>query len=152
MASSVEGARAAFAERRWADALATFAAAGPLEAVDLERQAVCAYLVGEDDVCARAWEAAHRAALEAGDAGVSARCAFWLAFCLMMRGQMAPARHPRSFCGKYINLTPMGPLVAQAPEPAQSAMERQVVDGWQPYVVGGATLVDQPMVVATARK
>jgi SAM-dependent methyltransferase len=56
------------------------------------------------------------------------------------------------FLWQYINMTPMGPFVAQAPEAAQSAMERQVVDRWQSYVVGGATLVDQPMVIATGRK
>jgi len=28
---------------------------------------IAAYLVGEDDVCAHAWECAHRSALEAGD-------------------------------------------------------------------------------------
>jgi ATP/maltotriose-dependent transcriptional regulator MalT len=94
MAHSVERARAAFARRDWADAFAAFAATaaqGPLEAADHERLAVCAYLVGQDEVCARSWEAAHRTALEAGDAAHSARSAFWLAFCLMMRGQMAQA-------------------------------------------------------------
>lgn len=94
MAHSVERARAAFARRDWADAFAAFAATsaqGGLEPTDHEQMAVCAYLVGEDEVCASAWEAAHRAALEAGDAAHSARCAFWLAFCLMLRGQMAQA-------------------------------------------------------------
>ena len=56
---------------------------------------------------------------------------------------------PAEFLWQYINLTPMGPLVAQAPEAAQSAMERQVVEGWKRFVVDGATVVDQPMVVAT---
>jgi SAM-dependent methyltransferase len=59
---------------------------------------------------------------------------------------------PAEFLWQYINLTPMGPFVAQATEAAQAAMERQVVDSWQPYVVDGATLVDQPMVIATGRK
>lgn len=59
---------------------------------------------------------------------------------------------PAEFLWQYINLSPMGPLVAQAPEAARSAMERQVVDGWQPFVVDGATLIDQPMVIATGRK
>jgi ubiquinone/menaquinone biosynthesis C-methylase UbiE len=58
---------------------------------------------------------------------------------------------PAEFLWQYINLTPMGPFVAQASEAAQSAMERQVVVRWEPYVVDGATLVDQPMVVATGR-
>jgi ubiquinone/menaquinone biosynthesis C-methylase UbiE len=58
---------------------------------------------------------------------------------------------PAEFLWQYINLTPMGPFVAQASEAAQLAMERQVVDTWQPFVVEGATRVDQPMVVATGR-
>jgi SAM-dependent methyltransferase len=59
---------------------------------------------------------------------------------------------PAEFLWQYINLTPMGPFVATASEAAQSAMERQVVDSWQPYLVDGVTLVDQPMVIATGRK
>lgn len=59
---------------------------------------------------------------------------------------------PAEFLWQYINLTPMGPFVAQASQAAQSAMERQVVDRWQPYVVDGATRVDQPMVTTTGRK
>jgi ubiquinone/menaquinone biosynthesis C-methylase UbiE len=59
---------------------------------------------------------------------------------------------PAEFLWQYINLTPMGPFVATAPEAAQLAMEQQVVDSWAPYVVDGGTLVDQPMVIATGRK
>jgi trans-aconitate methyltransferase len=59
---------------------------------------------------------------------------------------------PADFLWQYVNLTPMGPFVAQAPETARAAMERQVVDTWQPYVVDGATLVEQPMVLAAGRK
>lgn len=59
---------------------------------------------------------------------------------------------PAEFLWQYINLTPMGPFVAQAPEAAQSAMERQVVDAWEPFVVDGVTLLDQPMVIASGRR
>lgn len=59
---------------------------------------------------------------------------------------------PVEFLWQYINLTPIGPFVAQAPQAAQSAMERQVVEAWQPYVVDGGVLVDQPMVLVTGRK
>lgn len=59
---------------------------------------------------------------------------------------------PAEFLWQYINLTPMGPLVAQASEAARSAMERQVVDSWAPFVVDGATRYNQPMVIATGRK
>lgn len=59
---------------------------------------------------------------------------------------------PVEFLWQYINLTPMGPLVAQAPEAAQQAMEQQAVEAWQPYVVDGAIHAEQPMVLATGRK
>ena len=59
---------------------------------------------------------------------------------------------PAEFLWQYINLTPMAPFVAQATEAAQTAMERQVVETWQPYVVDGGTPVDQPMVIATGRR
>ena len=59
---------------------------------------------------------------------------------------------PAEFLWQYINLTPMGPFVAQAPEAAQRAMERQVVATWKPFVVDGATPFDQPVVIATARR
>ena len=94
MTSSVERARAAFERRAWGAAFAAFSAAAKrtsLDAADYERLAVSAYLVGEDDECAKAWKAAHRAALDADDPAGSARCAFWLAMCLMLRGQMARA-------------------------------------------------------------
>lgn len=59
---------------------------------------------------------------------------------------------PAHFLWQYINLTPMGPVVGGAPEAAREAMERQVVDEWQPYVVDGVTVIDQPMVLAGGRK
>ena len=94
MTSSVERARAAFARQNWRDAFSAFKASSDrasLDATDQERLAVCAYLLGADDECVGAWEAAHRLALEADDVAGSARCAFWLAMCLMLRGQMAQA-------------------------------------------------------------
>jgi len=59
---------------------------------------------------------------------------------------------PADFLWQYINLTPMGPFVAQAPEEAQVAMERQAVERWQPYTVEGRLRVEQPVVVATGRR
>jgi ubiquinone/menaquinone biosynthesis C-methylase UbiE len=56
---------------------------------------------------------------------------------------------PAEFLWQYINLTPMGPLVAEAPKEAQQAMEQQVVEHWQAFVVDDETLVDQPMVIAS---
>ena len=63
----------------------------PLGVDDLERLAVAAYLVGEDDVWAAACERAHHECLRHGDARRAARCAFWLGFGLLQRGEMAPA-------------------------------------------------------------
>ena len=94
MSSPLERALEAAARRSWGDACAGFVeahAGGPLSGDDLERYAVAAYLAGRDDDCTRAWEAAHRAAVDAGDPGDAARRAVLLALCLLLRGQMAHA-------------------------------------------------------------
>ncbi len=62
-----------------------------MDAAEHERGAITAYLAGHDDECEQGWEAAHRAALDAGDVAGAARHAFWLAMCLMLRGQTAHA-------------------------------------------------------------
>lgn len=59
---------------------------------------------------------------------------------------------PAEILWQYINLIPMGPFVAQAPEEAQAAMEHQAVDGWHAYTADGRLCVDQPMVVASGRR
>lgn len=59
---------------------------------------------------------------------------------------------PAEFLWTYVNLTPMGPLVAQTPEVAQTAVERQFVDAWAPHVVDGTIAVDQPMALASGRR
>ena len=92
--SPVERARTAFARQDWKEAFVAFTAAGErtaLDAAEQERLAICAYLLGKDDACAEAWEAAHRAAVKAGNPAEAARSAFWLALCFMMRGHMAQA-------------------------------------------------------------
>jgi ubiquinone/menaquinone biosynthesis C-methylase UbiE len=58
---------------------------------------------------------------------------------------------PAEFLWQYINLTPMAALVQQASEPAKAAMEKQFVAGVKAQVVDGATVVEQPMVIATGR-
>lgn len=50
-----------------------------------------AYLTGRDDESATAWEGAFSAHRSGGDPAEAARCAFWLAFGLLMRGDMAQA-------------------------------------------------------------
>jgi ubiquinone/menaquinone biosynthesis C-methylase UbiE len=56
---------------------------------------------------------------------------------------------PRDFLWQYINLTPLGAVVNEAPEAAQAAIEHDVVDEWQAVVEDSGGAVDQPMVVAT---
>jgi trans-aconitate methyltransferase len=58
---------------------------------------------------------------------------------------------PADFLWQYINLTPLGQFVAKASDSAQTALEDQVVEGWQPYVIGDTVEFDQPMVTATGR-
>lgn len=55
---------------------------------------------------------------------------------------------PAEFTWNYINLTPMGPLVAEAPEEAKTAMEKQVVEAWAPHVQHGSVAIDQPVAMA----
>ena len=60
---------------------------------------------------------------------------------------------PAEFLWQYINLTPMAPIVAQAPGAAKEAMEADLVEGWQPYVgEGGGVVGEQPMVFAIGWK
>jgi SAM-dependent methyltransferase len=59
---------------------------------------------------------------------------------------------PAEFLWQYINLTPMGPFVANAPEAARQAMEAQVTETWAPHVRDGRTPVEQPMVLASGTR
>jgi len=83
----------AFTRGAWAEAHRLLSAAPPdgLAAADLERLAVAAYLTGRDDAAVAAWERAHRRRLDHGEPADAAQCAFWAAFCLMLRGELAQA-------------------------------------------------------------
>jgi SAM-dependent methyltransferase len=59
---------------------------------------------------------------------------------------------PREFLWQYINLTPLAPLIASAPDEAKRALEEAAVAGWRPYVEDGRLRVVQPMVVATGHR
>jgi DNA-binding NarL/FixJ family response regulator len=88
----LEQGRAGFERHMWGEAYARLAAADrevPLAPEDLERWAVAAHLVGKDGVCAEVWERAHHRFLERGEVARAVRCAFWLAFGLFNRGEMA---------------------------------------------------------------
>jgi SAM-dependent methyltransferase len=58
---------------------------------------------------------------------------------------------PAEFLWQYIGLTPMATFILKAPERAKAAMEKQFVDSAQVHIVDGETVVEQPMVIATAR-
>lgn len=84
--------RKAFAQKRWEAAhggLSVADAARGLEAEDLERLAVAAYLTGRDTRGFSAWERAHSAFLDAGEIAGAVRCAFWLGLNLLLGGKHA---------------------------------------------------------------
>src|SRR3990172_5417748 len=94
VADREERARGSFERRLWGGAFADLSAAhreGELEADDLERLAVAAYMVGRDDDCEEAWTSAHHAWSHRREAERAARCAFWQALGLFFRGDLAPA-------------------------------------------------------------
>lgn len=89
--TGVVEAKAAYERRAWRAAFTALSAADVLDAADHQRLAECAYMVGEDDRCTEAWQAAYRAFIDAGEPERAARCAFWLSLCLMLRGEVAHA-------------------------------------------------------------
>ena len=89
--SALQPGRDAFARRDWAEAFTQLRAHEPLCQDDLERFAVAAHLVGQPGASELAWEQAHRLAVQDGDADRAARCAFWLGFDLLLRGESACA-------------------------------------------------------------
>ncbi|NKX56370.1 LuxR family transcriptional regulator [Arthrobacter mobilis] len=89
---SIERGRAACAQYAWDDAyqfLSDADRACPLEAADLERLGVAAYLTGRDEAAVEDLERAYQAFLGQGGIGRSVRCAFWLGITLILRGQHA---------------------------------------------------------------
>jgi hypothetical protein len=89
---AVERGRESYARRAWRDAYAQLLAADretPLACDDLERLAITAYLVGRDADSADLWARAYHAFLGGDDREGAARCAFWLAFGLLNRGELA---------------------------------------------------------------
>jgi DNA-binding NarL/FixJ family response regulator len=91
-ADSLDRGRKSFARRGWAAAHAQLTAANqeaPLEPEDLERLATAAYLVGKDADSADLWARVHHDYLSRGDGESAARSAFWLAFVLLNKGELA---------------------------------------------------------------
>ncbi|MPZ38855.1 MAG: helix-turn-helix transcriptional regulator [Rhizobiales bacterium] len=91
---AIDRARQSYRLCAWADAFQMLSHADqetPLEAQDLELLAMTAYLVGRDDEYLRTLERAHNAHMNAGQCARAVRCAFWLGFRLLMRGEMGRA-------------------------------------------------------------
>jgi DNA-binding CsgD family transcriptional regulator len=88
------GARSAseaFRAGRWREACASLLATGieTLDVDDLERLAVCAHLTGAEETSLAAWRRAHAECTRLGAHSRAARSAFWLAFALLNRRDLA---------------------------------------------------------------
>src|SRR3990172_7234455 len=86
----LDHAREHYRRRAWAEAHEGFMLAdraAPLEGADLELLAMTGYLLGRDSEYLEALERAHGAYLAAGHAARAARCAFWIALRLALRGE-----------------------------------------------------------------
>jgi DNA-binding CsgD family transcriptional regulator len=91
-ASALSAGRQAYLAFGWADAVTHLSAAdrlSPLQAEDLERLAVAAYMARRDRESQDAWVRAHHDWRHRGQQARAARCGFWLAFTLLLRGEVA---------------------------------------------------------------
>ena len=91
---ALDRGRESFGRKGWNDAYTSLSAAdreARLSADDLERLAATAYLIGRDEESADLWARAHQECLRLDDPVRAARCAFWLAFSLLLRGELARA-------------------------------------------------------------
>jgi DNA-binding CsgD family transcriptional regulator len=91
---ALDRAREHHGRRAWANAYDAFLLAehdAPLSAEDIELLATAAYLTGRDENYLAALERAFHAYSDAGQFVHAVRCAFWLGFRLLMRGEMGRA-------------------------------------------------------------
>jgi tetratricopeptide (TPR) repeat protein len=103
--------RDAFERRAWGDAYAVLSEAADrveLEAADLRRLAVAAYLTGRDPEHDDAMERAHHAFLRDGDVPAAVRSAFWLGMGLAQRGEAARAGGWFARAGRLLEDRPPG--------------------------------------------
>ena len=78
----------------WSDAYTSLRLAdqsGSLAGEDLELLAAAAYLLGHAVESREALQRAHRLHVAAGNRRRAARCVFWVAFTLLLEGDLAPA-------------------------------------------------------------
>jgi hypothetical protein len=91
MADPLDQGRQYFGRQAWADAFAQLSAADRetrLAPEDLERLSTAAYLLGRDADSIDIWARAHHDLLRRGDLERAARCAFWLSFILLNKGEL----------------------------------------------------------------
>jgi DNA-binding CsgD family transcriptional regulator len=91
---ALDRAREHYGQRAWANAYQAFLLAEQetaLAAEDVELLAMAAYLTGRDENYLAALERAYHAYCDAGQPLRAVRCAFWLGFRLLMRGEMGHA-------------------------------------------------------------
>jgi DNA-binding CsgD family transcriptional regulator len=88
--SALRAGREAYTRRDWSVAYTQLSIADrqePLGGSDLERLAVAAYLIGEDDAATEFWTRAVNQWGRSSDPVSAARCAFWLGLALSLRGE-----------------------------------------------------------------
>jgi len=91
---ALDRAREFYGRRAWADAYQAFLRAEhetTLAAEDIDLLALAAYFTGRDEDYLAALERAYHAYCDAGQPLRAVRCAFWLGFRLLMRGEMGRA-------------------------------------------------------------
>ena len=107
--NAIEQGREAMARRAWARAFRAFARADrsrPLGPQDLEHLAVAAYMLGRNDDYLECMKRAHRAHQQARNLPRAARCAFWAAINLAVRGRTS---HAAGWFGRARRLVESGP-------------------------------------------
>jgi DNA-binding CsgD family transcriptional regulator len=90
--ADLEAGRAAYERHAWTEAYERLTAAdgaAPLDASDLERLAIAAYLLGRPDDSVATGARAHVEAVRAGDVALALRAAYGVGMELMQRGEMA---------------------------------------------------------------
>jgi ubiquinone/menaquinone biosynthesis C-methylase UbiE len=63
-----------------------------------------------------------------------------------------PLPPPEDFLWQYVHSTPLAGAVAELDDDQRTALQREVVVGWQPFIDDGTLVLQQPITLATARK
>src|SRR5688500_11891824 len=104
--AALDQGREFFRRQQWTDAHLQLSAAdrdSRLVPQDPARLATAAYMTGDDDESAEVWARAHHEFMARGNPAAAARSALWLAFELLVRGDMAPARGWLARAGRVLN-------------------------------------------------